>query len=557
MLGTATVMSTFLYTLLGLTVGSSLHCAVRREISPCSCRQRDGSLQVACERMASFAQVRDAVAGKFAPEQRVTLRIAYSSLPDLGQHRFDELGFTVTSLKLNHDNLSLLNDEAFNGLEWVEFLSLADNALPEIPQYVLKRMPHVKTLDMGRSKISTVLENDFKSVPELQHLFLPGNMISKLEKNCIPYILRHLHIGRNRIESLNGSLRHLNDLEWLFLNQNQLVSLEDELPPDGAKLILLHVSDNKLQKLPQDLRKYIYLESLFVSKNEIQSFNGTLQKLRKLKRLHADHNKIKELSSDEFMDLENMEDLQLGHNCLSVLNGSLLPLRSLRCVNLTHNLFENMTLREITGLRNLRVIDLSHNQIRHLSSGPMTQNLVELETRVAELRLEYNLLTALDGSLMGLHGLQKLNISHNLIETISPDDLINLDELKVLDISFNRLTTLEETSKTVLPALEFLYVSNNLLTALEKDFHGLPVLCWADLSHNQIQTVGQDLIAHTRCRRFGVYDTLRIYVDGNPIVCGSELEQAVAAIEAHYAKIHGVLECTTTNLTTVAVTIIE
>jgi Leucine Rich Repeat. len=76
--------------------------------------------------------------------------------------------------------------------------------------------------------------------------------------------------------------------------------------------------------------------------------------------------------------------------------------------------------------------------------------LVEPETKIVELRLDHNLLHTLDGALMGVHGLQKLNLSNNLLEKISPDDLIGLEDLRILDVSFNHLTTLEETSKVQL-----------------------------------------------------------------------------------------------------------
>lgn len=73
--------------------------------------------------------------------------------------------------------------------------------------------------------------------------------------------------------------------------------------------------------------------------------------------------------------------------------------------------------------------------------------MVELETRVIELRLDHNQLEELYGALMGLTSLQRLNLSHNRLNHISPDDFIGLDNLKILDISHNMLTTLEETSK--------------------------------------------------------------------------------------------------------------
>jgi hypothetical protein len=101
-------MSTFLYTLLGLTVGASLHCSVRREISPCTCRVQEpnsNTILVACERMTSFTQVLDALRDKFAPDVDISLRIAYSRLEDFMNHTFQDLGLAVTNLKLNHNNL--------------------------------------------------------------------------------------------------------------------------------------------------------------------------------------------------------------------------------------------------------------------------------------------------------------------------------------------------------------------------------------------------------------------------------------------------------------------
>lgn len=81
------------------------------------------------------------------------------------------------------------------------------------------------------------------------------------------------------------------------------------------------------------------------------------------------------------------------------------------------------------------------------------QNMVDVETKVLELRLNNNFLYNIGGALMGLHGLLRLNLSHNYIQQISPDDFIGLDELKLLDISNNQITTLEETSKVRVVAI--------------------------------------------------------------------------------------------------------
>jgi hypothetical protein len=129
-------MSGLLYTLLGLAASSSLQCAVRREISPCTCRQEDFSapiisgppatasngpsagagstnhgvahgerIEVECERMESFHQVAEALRGKFTPEQQILLRISHSQLRDISKHGFKELRMSITRLDLNYDNL--------------------------------------------------------------------------------------------------------------------------------------------------------------------------------------------------------------------------------------------------------------------------------------------------------------------------------------------------------------------------------------------------------------------------------------------------------------------
>lgn len=69
--------------------------------------------------------------------------------------------------------------------------------------------------------------------------------------------------------------------------------------------------------------------------------------------------------------------------------------------------------------------------------------------------------------------------------------------------------------QAVLPKLEELKAAHNLLTHLEKDFHGLPNLCWADLSYNRIESISDALGKFTQCIVHSVHKPLRIYLQGN------------------------------------------
>lgn len=68
--------------------------------------------------------------------------------------------------------------------------------------------------------------------------------------------------------------------------------------------------------------------------------------------------------------------------------------------------------------------------------------------------------------------------------------------------------------QSFLPKLEKLDASYNNLTRLEKDFHGLPVLCLADLSNNRITSISPELVAKTRCSNHGVLNKLEILLQG-------------------------------------------
>ncbi|XP_034195981.1 leucine-rich repeat-containing larval translucida [Osmia lignaria lignaria] len=595
-------MSGLLYTLLGLAASTSLHCAVRREISPCTCRQEEFStsvinpaqtavavatavvntgnnaghhghgerIEVVCERMDSFEQVAGALRGKFTAEQQITLRVSHSNLRDISRHDFKELRMSITRLELNHDHLGFVDGEVFAGLGRTQYLSLADNEVPSIPRHILSHLSLLRTLDLSRNRISRIDSDDFKYNPTLQHLSMAGNAISEMVPGSLPPLVKHLHVGRNHLQSLNRTLRDLNQLEWLLINANELTSLDGELPSSGHNLKMLYAVDNKLTHLPAEFRYLHRLETLFLQHNKIRSLDGTLQKARRLKFLELSYNDLQELTEADFVEAEMLEDLELGHNSLQSLGGSnggngdgsggnsvLYPLRSLKCLNLTHNELREFSFASLRGLRELRLLDLSNNRIGQLHRGRTpSENLVEEEGEetaggnIQDMRLQHNELRSLDGSLfLGMKELQRLNLSHNALgPTIGPRDLRGLDGLKVLDLSHNELTTLEDTSETWLPSLEELNASHNrLVTLSERDFRGFPVLCWADVSANRIRTLMPELVANTRCTVHGVPDVLRIYLQDNPVLCDPGLADLTVALEVNHAKVYGVVNnCPTT-----------
>lgn len=88
--------------------------------------------------------------------------------------------------------------------------------------------------------------------------------------------------------------RNLAGLEWLFINENDLSSIDGELPEiiPNTKLALLDTSYNKLDRLPQELRNFQALNALYADNNQIKTLNGALSKCRRLERLHLEQNSL-------------------------------------------------------------------------------------------------------------------------------------------------------------------------------------------------------------------------------------------------------------------------
>lgn len=457
---------------------------------------------------------------------------------------------TIVNLKLNHDIIGFLNPDTFQSLTHVYYLSLADNDVGEVPVKLWKQVPNVKTLDLGRTKIKSLSESSFKELKHVQCLVLAGNQISEMDSKSIPPQIDRLHIGRNHIKHLNNTLRNLSELRWLFINCNELEDIENQLPKFAPNLELIHASDNLLEKLPQQLKNFQNLKSIFFHNNRLTSLDGALSKSSRLELAALEHNHLKTLTEDDFAVPSVLTSLFLGHNKLTSLNNSLSKLTNLNFLNITVNQLTEFSLEEIVDLKELRSMDLSYNHISLLKGPP--PNLVDWNIKLTELKLDHNELETLNGALSGLTELLRLNLSFNKLKKISPEDFIGLEELRLLDISYNRLTTLEETSKTYLPRLSELKASHNLLTILDKDFHGLPVLCHADLSNNQIVALGRDLVAKTRCTvehgvHEGTWDILKIYLQDNPILCDAALPDITSIMETNHTRIYGVSHCPPLN----------
>lgn len=87
------------------------------------------------------------------------------------------------------------------------------------------------------------------------------------------------------IGGMNQTLLDMSELVWLFVNANNLTTLDNELPLNAPNLRMVHASNNRLVDFPHQFRTYPYLDTIFLEKNLLTSLDGTLSKSRNLRRL--------------------------------------------------------------------------------------------------------------------------------------------------------------------------------------------------------------------------------------------------------------------------------
>ncbi|XP_050537714.1 protein artichoke-like [Daktulosphaira vitifoliae] len=522
-----------------------IQCSVRRSITPCTCSYNSLMVKprilVVCQKMESFESVIEALQNKFDALFDYVLSIEYSELHDLHNRKFNELGIPIVDLKLNNNNLSSLPDDAFIGMNKIRILYLSDNRLTEVPTQIFKHMPSIEVLNLARNSIHSVASGDFQSLSLMSTFVMATNNLTDITNGSFPKTLRKVQLGANNLTELNGNLRNQKDLEWLWLENNRIKSLDGELPEDNDSLISLTVSNNMLDHLPPEMNSLKALRYFYCAGNQLTTLNNTLSRSKKLVWLDLTGNKIEELDSNEFQEASQMATLELSNNRIRRLNKSLLPLNILSELNLSHNNMTEFSFAEIKGLKDLKIVDLSHNKISKLSGH--TEILSEPVTGVEHLKLDQNELISLGGTLIGITTLKRLNISHNKFIELSPYDLTGLN-LDVLDVSHNFLHVLPDSSQIHLPVLETLIASYNSLSSLTNDFHGYPVLCHADLEYNNIVTLREELVEMTQCKLHGVNSTMQIYLEGNPVLCEDSTKIITKIMQQkHNAEVSGTAQC--------------
>ncbi|XP_012219494.1 leucine-rich repeat-containing protein 15-like [Linepithema humile] len=348
--------------------------------------------------------------------------------------------------RLSNVGLRKIGEEFINSNNFIIKLKLDNNEISSISPYAFHKMSNLRYLDLSGNKIPKERLLSFVGSTKLQTLLINNNNDSRTVDVLIDYIaldnLQNLYLCNSQLKNLQVPYyRATPNLNHLHLSNNSISSspvVFDNIPP---MLTHLHVDNNLIDRVePEKLR---YVQKLIMDNNIItqvcyencRDASISLKGAFSMQNLSLSRNKISEVTSDAFGDLNNLRYLDLSGNEIVNMHESTFN-HTTRMINLSlaHNKLTAMP--NICPMRYLKSLDLTENRIMIFFVFCRSENL------------EY------------------LYLSNNHITTIENSAFVNLEYLKYVDLSGNQLKQLPQ--KWVLPwNIQELHLERNNFTKID------------------------------------------------------------------------------------------
>ena len=137
--------------------------------------------------------------------------------------------YSCLELDLGKNRISVIESEAFNGLNILKTLLLDENALTELRSDMFVRLDFLENLNIGHNSILAVQPSTFIGLRNLKQLWLTKNSL---------------------IAITSGMFNELYQLEELGIAKNDIISIDINSFADLQNLNMLNLQDNNLRQLP-------------------------------------------------------------------------------------------------------------------------------------------------------------------------------------------------------------------------------------------------------------------------------------------------------------------
>ncbi|GIY48960.1 hypothetical protein CEXT_432511 [Caerostris extrusa] len=387
---------------------SKFECPHPDEIYPCTCSSFPRKI-VRCNDVKNLEIVQSVLEHRFN-NPLPTLSISNMQTFQIPQHAFENV--LATKIIVNGSNIRRIHDDAFLGQDALGILILSDDRLAEFPIEAIKRLPFLISLSLAGNFILKITDQSFTESRQLKSLILSENLISSIERNSFPRTLDSLNLVGNLIYNLNGTLIHLNNLEYLWLGNNRLQDIKGELK-GITQLKHLSLESNDIVDIVGNFDDLLNLKFLNLANNKLEEIENGLRHLKSLRTLNISNNYITKIKGDFFESLNGLVTLDLSGNYLKNICKLLSPLKDMKVLSLSNSNLKSIDDDCFKEMRYLQSLDLSGNELKNIdavTSHPFPKLLT--------LKLQSNRLEMFKHGLKNVRNLIELDISYNNFSTI-------------------------------------------------------------------------------------------------------------------------------------------
>ena len=347
-------------------------------------------------------------------------------------------------LHLNSNALSELRNDTFAHNYNLEVLEFAANRFTVFPVDNFRLLPKVTEISFVQNEINKICFKKFTN-PHIKELDLTDNKISSLKDECFhplsKTIIQTIKLINNKLSSLPDYVfKYMKKVQNIVLDTNFITIFSVNPFLGMTMLTTLNFTFNRLNNIiavdQNTSLKIPPLKKLKLDKNELSVIPpAAFQGLDKLLWLHLGGNRIRILFNDSFYGLDHLQSLILSNNKLDNLNPEIFTnLPMLELLDLSFNAFKVINPNYFHGARSLKVLLFQRNKIETI----MVEKEKFWSIPLTTVDLSFNNIITLDRmSFFGMHNVTKLILSGNKFNILRDhvfDGMSNLQNLVISKI---------------------------------------------------------------------------------------------------------------------------
>ena len=235
-----------------------------------------------------------------------------------------------------------MEDDAFEGLQSLEYLDISDNKVLSLPAAALGRLPQLKRLKADYNRIGALSYEILRSVKGLEELSLAYNIIREIPKN---------------------TFQDLSNLKILNMYGNKIASIDQEtFAGTESKLEYVDMGYNSIEQVADNLNLPA-LKYLNLAENKLTDIENAFNLLSTLNVLILKKNAIEKVSTSTFSGMDNLISVDLSENFIRDVAPGVFANSYLNEVNISGNLLKELEEKAFVNLPILEVLDISHNNL--------------------------------------------------------------------------------------------------------------------------------------------------------------------------------------------------